>query len=75
MRLSHLSIVSGTCPGSVHHTIVEIPDDGPALFSPIHESPAEPSAQGTKSSKSRLESSQSLRATLSGFALFTSVTK
>ena len=41
MRLSHLSIVSGTCPGSVHHTIVEIPDNGPALFSPIPESPAE----------------------------------
>ena len=45
-----LGIASDTCPGSVHHTIVEIPGGGPALFCLISESPAEPSAQRTKSS-------------------------
>ena len=43
---ARLGIASGTCQGSVHHTIVEIPDGGPALFSLIPESPAGPSAPG-----------------------------
>ena len=45
-----LGIVAGTCSESGHQTIVGIFDDGPALFSLILQSPAQPSAQGTKSS-------------------------